>query len=127
MKQKIIEIQVNGIDYVRKDSIKKSEATNTNGLKMVMIRTYSAGVHYGYLNKKEATLAGIEVEIFQARRVWSWAGAASLSQLAMDGTSKPDKCKLPCEVNSITLLAIEIIPMTEKAVESLNNVKIWNE
>ncbi len=94
---------------------------------MVMVRTYSAGVHYGFLKNRESTLAGIEVELIDARRVWSWSGAASLSQLAMEGTSSPESCKFPCKVNSIQLVAIEIIEMAQKAVKSLNSVKIWEK
>ncbi len=124
MKQEINELKINGIAFVKKGSL---EVTNTEGLKIVMVRTYSAGVHYGFLKKRESTLAGIEVELTEARRIWSWSGAASLSQLAMEGTSKPDKCKFPCRVTSIELLATEIIVMTEKAVKSLDNVKVWNE
>ncbi len=119
------EIQVNGVDYVRKDLVDKKGVTNTDRLKMVMIRTYSAGVHFGFLNFKKSTLAGIEVELIKARRVWIWAGAASLSQLAMEGTCNPEKCKFTCEVDSITLIAIEIIPMAKIAVQSLRKVKTW--
>lgn len=126
MEQKLNEVEINGTKYVPKDSI-KSEVVNTSGLKMVIVRTYSAGVHFGYLNKRESTQGGIEVELLKARRVYYWDGAATLSQLAMEGTSKPNNCKFPCEVNSIELIAIEIIPMTEKAVESLKKVKIWEE
>ena len=117
------ELVINGITYVPKDC----KVKNKNGLRMVIIRTYSAGVFYGYLEYEEDTLAGIKVKLLDARRIWQWAGAASLSQLAVDGTSKPDKCKFPCKVSENTLIAIEIIPMTEKAVESLNNVSVWSE
>ena len=126
MEQQISEIKVKGVDHVRKDSVNESTVTNVDGLQMVMIRTYCAGVHYGYLNKKESTLAGIEVELLRSRRVWSWCGAASLSQLAMEGTSNPSECKFPGIVNNIILVAIEIIPMTMKAVNSLNEVEIWS-
>ncbi len=126
MEQKINELEVNGIVYVPKDSIKE-EVKNTEGMKVVMIRTYSAGVHYGYLSEESDTLVGIKVKLLNARRIYQWAGAATLSQLSMKGTSKPDSCKFPCIVNEITLLAIEIIPMTEKAFKSLNSVAIWSE
>ncbi len=116
------EIVINGKTYVLKNQMASNEDKP-----IVMIRTYSAGVHYGILEKKESTLAGIEVTITNCRRVWQWSGAASISQLAVDGTSKPDKCKFPCSVPGNTLIAIEIIPMSEKAVESLNNVKVWQE
>ena len=125
MKINQTELEVNGVKYVRADSISSSTKVNTDGLKMVMVRTYSAGVHFGYLNKRESTLAGIEVELLNARRVYRWSGAATLSQLAMEGTTAPKDCKFPCEVDSIELVAIEIIPMTEKAYKSLNLVDIW--
>ena len=128
MEQKIKEIEINRVVYVQKDSIKElSTAYNTEGLEAVMVRTESAGVHYGYLAKRESTLAGIEVTLVRARRVWRWAGAATLSQLAMEGTKKPANCKMPCHVNKIDLVAIEIIPMPEEAVLSLNSVETWEE
>lgn len=125
-KIKVEEMVIDGTTYVPKDSIAKN-AEKMEGMDMVMIRTYSAGVHYGYLSKKESTLAGIEVTLKQARRCWYWSGASSLSQLSMEGTSNPDKCKFPCKVDSIDLVAIEIIPMKQKAVDSLNNVAVWKQ
>ena len=119
-------LEIEGITYVPEDSISK-DAETFEGLPMVMIRTYSAGVHYGYLAKKESTLAGVEVTLRQARRCWYWAGASSLSQLSMEGTSKPESCKFPCKVDSIDLVAIEIIPMKQKAVDSLNDVSVWKQ
>lgn len=90
----------------------------------VMVRTYSAGVFYGYLKERN----GKEVVLTNARRVWYWAGAATLSQLATDGTSKPKECKFPCPVEEVTLTdAIELIPMTEQAEKSLDAVKAWQE
>ena len=61
-----------------------------------------------------------------ARRLWYWAGAASLSQMAMEGTSKPGACKFPCEVDQIVLTeAIEIITCTDRAEKSIKGVAIW--
>ena len=57
----------------------------------VIVRTYSAGVFAGTLIKKE----GNEVEMHNARRLWYWDGAASLSQLAEEGVKKPENCKFP--------------------------------
>jgi Domain of unknown function (DUF6948) len=90
----------------------------------VIVRTYSAGVFAGYLEEKN----GKEVTLTAARRIWYWAGAASLSQLAMEGTSMPEKCKFPCEVEKIRLTeAIEIISTTERAKKSIERVDIWQE
>ena len=106
--------------------IKKIEETeekeNLSNLDYVMVRTYSAGVFAGYLVKRE----GREVLLKDARRIWYWDGAASLSQLATDGTSAPEKCKFPREVSSVLLLeAIEILPISDKAKLSIKSVAIW--
>jgi len=114
-------ITVDGVEYVPKGS-NSSPAPKLKGMNYVIVRTYSAGVFAGYLAKRE----GKEVTLKQARRLWSWSGAASLSQLAMEGVSKPDDCKFPCEVDSVDLLeAIEIIEVTKEAQLSIKNVKIW--
>jgi len=80
-------------------------------------------VFAGYLKSRE----GKEVVLTDARRLWQWEGAATLSQMAMEGTSKPEKCKFPCPVTEITLTeAIEIIPTTITAKESIASVPVWS-
>ena len=88
----------------------------------IIVRTYSAGVFAGtFISRK-----GQEVELTQARRLWYWDGAASLSQLAMEGVKAPDKCKFPVEVNSVTLLqAIELLSVTKEARASIAQVPVW--
>ena len=91
--------------------------------KYVLVRTYSAGVFAGTLVSR----TGKEVELKDARRIWYWSGAASLSQLAVDGTSKPNDCKFPCEVPVIELTeAIEILEVSDKARESIKGVPVWS-
>lgn len=122
MKTKIDEIVIDGQIYVPKSQVQKAE--QLDGLDYVIVRTYSAGVFAGYLKERD----GQEVILKKARRLWYWDGAASLSQLAMEGVSKPDNCKFPCEIDELILTqAIEIIQTTEKARESIANVKIWSE
>ena len=88
----------------------------------VIVRTYSAGVFAGTLIKKE----GSEVELHNARRLWYWDGAASLSQLAEEGVSKPNDCKFPIEVAQVILLGVvEILKVSDKAKESIASVRIW--
>ena len=117
----INEVTINGVTYIRKDE-QKEKAEELNGMKYCIVRTYSAGVFAGYVESR----SGMEIVVRKARRIWYWDGAASLSQLAVDGTSKPEKCKFPCEVDKIELLqAIEIIECTEKAKKSIESVKIW--
>ena len=90
--------------------------------KYVIVRTYSAGVFAGYLKSRK----GREVVLTNARRIWYWAGAASLSQLAMEGTSKPNQCKFPCAVDRVELLeVIEILDVTPIAEKSIREVPVW--
>ena len=90
--------------------------------KYVIVRTYSAGVFAGDLVSRD----GKEVVLSDARRLWFWAGAASLSQLAEQGISKPNECKFPCSVSSVTLTeAIEIIDVSAKAESSIKAVPEW--
>jgi hypothetical protein len=92
--------------------------------KYVLVRTYSAGVFAGHLECQN----GKEVVLRNARRIWKWAGAASLSQLAQEGTSNPGFCKFPCEVDRVVLTeAIEILDATEKAKASIAAVAVWKE
>jgi len=109
------EVNINGHQYVRKDVV-------VEGLPYVIIRTNTAGVFAGYLEKRE----GQEVTLKNARRIWYWSGATCLSEIAEDGVKKPNECKFPCEVSSIVLTqAIEIIACTEKARLSIAGVPIW--
>lgn len=102
---------------------KKRKINSTQAdLKYVLVRTYSAGVFAGLLESR----TGQEVVLRQARRIWYWAGAASLSELAMKGTSTPDLCKFPCCVDRVELLqAIEILDVTAQAQASIASVKVW--
>lgn len=91
-------------------------------MKYQIVRTHSAGVFAGYIESRN----GQEVVMVNARRLWYWKGAASLSQLAMEGTTNPLKCKFPCEVNRVELLqVIEILDCTDEAENSIKGVPIW--
>ena len=87
--------------------------------KTVLVRTYSAGVHFGILDKYETAGSEYSVKLTDAIRVYSWAGANSLSQLAAEGT-KNTSTELSVKVPSIYLKAIEVIEMTDLSVERLN-------
>jgi len=105
--------EINGEIYIKSPPVSENYC---------IVRTYSAGVFAGEVVKRE----GKEVEMKNARRIWKWAGAASLSQLAMEGTSDPRNCKFPCAVASVILTeAIEITPCTDKAIQSIAEVPVW--
>ena len=88
----------------------------------VIVRTYSAGVFAGTLANRE----GREVTLKNARRLWRWAGAASLSQLATTGTSCPEDCRFPAPVEEVLLTeAIELLSVTKQARKSIESVTVW--
>lgn len=87
-----------------------------------IVRCDRSGVFYGEI----ASRNGREVEMTNVRQIWYWDGAATLMQLASEGTKKPNNCKFTVEVESLQVLdAIEIIPCTDKAIDSIDSVKVW--
>ena len=89
-----------------------------------MVRTKNAGVFAGTVQK----LKGGRAVLTNARRIWYWAGAASLSQLATEGTSRPADCKFPAPVAEVMLReVIVIIPITDEAAASIASVQPWKQ
>lgn len=79
--------------------------------KFVLIRTYSAGVHFGTLLEHN----GQEVHLKNARRLWSWNGALSLSEVASKGVDiKNSKISVPVDEIILTQ-AVEIIPINQNS------------
>lgn len=95
--------------------------TNLLG-KKVIIRGDRSGVFFGTLVAKE----GQEVKLTDCRRLWYWDGAASISQIAIEGVKKPKGCKFTVTVDEIIILdAIEIIPCTDEAINTIEGVPVW--
>ena len=89
-----------------------------------IVRSYSAGVFAGEIESRSDD--GRRVVMRNARRLWYWNGAASLSQLAMEGVKFPNECKFPCEVDRVEVLeVIEILDATEAAKQSIAGVPVW--
>lgn len=104
-----------------KKSVKSVKSVKSSK-KRVIVRTYSAGVFAGNLVSRK----GKEVVLSDARRLWYWVGAASLSQLAQSGTSNPSGCKFPEPVDEVLLTeAIEILTVTPQAWKSIESVPVW--
>lgn len=90
--------------------------------KYVIVRANYAGVFAGILAEKD----GDEVVLTDCRRIWFWAGAASLSQMAVDGVLIPEKCRFAKSVNEICIAGvIEIIPTTAIAEKCIREVPVW--
>ncbi len=116
-------IKIDEIEYVRKDSLGK-KAEELNGMKYCIIRTYSAGVFAGYVESRD----GQEAVIRNSRGLWYWDGACALSQLAVDGTNKPENCKFTVEVDKRELTqVIEVLECTEKSRVSIQEVMVWKK
>jgi hypothetical protein len=93
-----------------------------NGMvgKKCIIRTYSAGVWFGEVSEK----SGREVIIKNARRMWRWQAAesVSLSAVAVHGINVL-KSKIAAPVESVWLEAIELIPATDKAIDLIEGAQ----
>ena len=118
-------MMIDDVEYVRKDSV-KNQPEKLDGLTYCIIRTYSAGCFAGYIDRDREIKN--EATIKNARRLWHWSGASSLSQLANEGVKNPVDCKFPAEVVELDLSGIiEVIPATQEAQDSINNVSIWQQ
>lgn len=96
----------------------KTEGLNCMIGKKVIIRTYSAGVWFGTLEQKDRN----EVILRAARRMWSWWAkeGISLSSVSVHGITQ-DKSKIAEAVDAVWLEAIEILPCTEAAINSIED------
>ena len=116
-------ITIDGVEFVQKSENNKLAET-VDGMRYVIIRADQAGVFAGFLKEEQ----GSSVVLIQSRRIFYWSGAASLSQLAIDGTTKPKDCKFPEAVSKMKILGvIEIIDVTDKAKKSIDGVPVWKQ
>jgi hypothetical protein len=94
--------------------------------KWVLVRSYAAGVHFGILESERFTEAGKVVVLLNTRRAHFWSGAASLSQMALEGVKNPEKCRFSVELPEIEIVnVIETIPISPQALSNLKNVPVW--
>lgn len=84
-----------------------------------VIRTFSAGIHVGkvlFVQDRNVMLSG-------ARRIWSWVGAFSLSEVSQKGIEKVSRVAMPVPTLYLTE-AVEIIPCT---VDAWTKIEACNE
>lgn len=87
-----------------------------------IVRCNGAGVFYAEIKERR----GDEADLVNARRLWYWDGAASLSQLAVEGISRPQNCKFTVTVPEMTVLnVLEIIPCSDMAIKCIDGVPEW--
>lgn len=115
-------LTINGVEYAPVQKM----AEKTTGEKLVLIRSYGSGVHFGVLASKRDCPQGLEVTLTNSRRVHYWVGAASLSQMATEGIANAADSRVTVVVSEITISnVIEIIPLTDTAFVNLSNQPVW--
>jgi hypothetical protein len=90
--------------------------------KKVIVRCNRAGVFFGTLKEYDSTTR--EAVLGDVRRVHYWEGAASLSQMAMEGVRVGSRLTMVVPEMAV-MDVIEIIPCADKAVECFENFKVW--
>ena len=107
--------------FARIEEIKEKEKNQMEKQKYI-VRCDRAGVFYGEIEGRN----GKEIKMRNVRCIWYWDGAATLLQLAAEGTTNPNNCKFTMTIDSLEVLdAIEIIPCTDRAIKSIEAVKEW--
>ena len=91
--------------------------------RICIIRSYASGVHFGEVSETRDTVHGLSVTLKNSRRIHYWEGACSLSQVAMEGI---ETGRVAMELPEIQVEnVIEIIPMSQIAIDNLKNQPIW--
>lgn len=89
-----------------------------------IVRAKGAGVFFGEITEKN----GDTVIMKNARRLWYWSGASSLSELAQYGVARPEECKFPCAVDEVEVFnVLEILNVTEEAGKNIDEVREWKQ
>jgi hypothetical protein len=113
----------------KKATPKKAVPTykDSNGNPFVLVRGANAGVHAGYLEDRGNDTGYIT--LLNSRRVWSWEGSLTLSELSQSGTTAPESCRFGCQIPVLELLKVdtcELIHCSDVAVKSiLVDVPLW--
>lgn len=92
-------------------------------MEKVLIRSYASGVHFGELLSEQFTPAGKVVVLANSRRIHYWEGAASLSQVAINGIKGGRVTMMLPEIEIVNV--IETIPLSEVAITNLENQPVW--
>lgn len=91
--------------------------------KKVLIRSYASGVHFGTLQSKTFTHSGMVVTLTDSRRIHYWQGAASLSQVALEGIKSGRVAMALPAIEVVNV--IETIPLSDAAITNLENQPVW--
>jgi hypothetical protein len=109
-----------------KASVNKGEKMSKKKVQYSIVRCQGAGVFMAQVVSRSKD--GTQARLKDSRRLWYWSGAASLSQLAVEGTKKPKECKFPVAMPEHEVTGVlEIIPVTDAAEKSIKSVPVWSQ
>lgn len=116
---------IDGTEYVIKET-EHEPAANLDGLGYVIVRSESAGVFAGYFVSATPDANGTETVVLRnCRRIWCWYGAASISQVAIDGFDQT-RSKVPEAVALCRIAKVkETCSVTEKARLCIQGTPPW--
>ena len=104
--------------------MKAKVTKNSMFKKHVIVRADRAGVFFGILKSKKNDV----VVMTNVRKIWYWNGANAIEQIALDGIREQNKkdCKLTVIIDEMEINGvIQVIPATQKCIDSLNSIAIW--
>ena len=93
--------------------------------KYVIVRTFSAGVHFGLLKATYDALQGLRVHLSEARRIYRWSGAFTLTEIANNGIHNDSKVTETID-NIYIENAIEVLPLSKNAKNNIYGIKNYD-
>lgn len=88
-----------------------------------VVRCRDAGVHIGRVE----SIDGREVVLDDARRLWRWKGAFSLSDLALGASLDPEFTLLAPPISVLLSEFCEIIPITAEVQAAIYALPHWTK
>lgn len=92
-----------------------------------IVRAEKAGVFLCHVVSSDSNT----YTVTSLRRIFYWSGALDVSMLAKEGVTNPRQCKFSVQLGeddaSTIHNVIEAHPVSDKALEILNNVPVWTK
>ena len=118
-------LKLDDVEYIRADQAPVL-AEEVAGFRYCVVRTYSAGVHIGYVETFGSDNNPQYAKLLKSRRLHYWNKAASLSQVAMEGVGT--ESRIAMEIPEIELTdVIEVIPCSEFAADFFQKAQAWKK
>jgi hypothetical protein len=79
----------------------------------------------GYLKECIPMNGFYDVTLLDTRRIWSWSGANSITDLANKGSQKASECKITAPAIENRMMAIEVLSVSETGKKNLDEIPEW--